>query len=162
MKRNYNAIEICIFSFVVLIAAIPVWVPCAAWAVDRYYLTPARQIEIAWDIELPEDFEQVCHATSDDLLGRNSSYTVYEHREVITPFLNGFSFVKDVEIEGFVKGQMKELAVAQEYRISFESRYYYLQRKDGSDRIVVIYSPESGRCYFVEQFILDWDGGQKT
>ncbi len=155
MKQRYGTGEIKISIAIIIIAAIPLWLPVVILLADKFYFTPTRNIETNWDIDIPSGFNQIYHVTSDDIYARADGYTVYETSGETSSFLKGFSFSKQFSVESFVKEIIMGLSVSKDYQPSFDEPYYYLQRYTYSDRLVVVYFPGDNRCFFIESF--SWD-----
>lgn len=152
MKPYMNKGVSCISIFIIIFAAAPFWIPAVVWAVDSCYFTPTRGIESKWGLEIPSDFKQVYHVTSDSILARSDSYTVYEPRGDIKSFLTGFSVTKNKEEEDYVKGIMRNLHVEEQYQASFDGPYCYYRIERWKEKLTVIYIPESKRFIFAESF----------
>ena len=155
MKKCYDKGELYISVIRIIIVAIPLWLPVMFFAADKFYFTPTRNIETNWEIEIPSDFNQIYHVTSDNIYARADGYTVYETPEEISSFLQGFSSTKQSSAESFVKKIIIRLSVSENYQPPFDESYYYLERYAQGDRLIVIYSPKSDRCFVIESF--SWD-----
>lgn len=140
---------------VIIIVAIPLWLPAMLLTIDKYYFTPTRNIETTWNIDIPSGFKQKYHTSSDSIIARGDGYTVYETSGEISTFLEGFSFVKQPLIESYVTEIILRLSVSKDYRPPFKESYYYLQQYLGKDRLVIVYFPKTDQCFFVESF--SWD-----
>ena len=140
---------------IIIIAAIPLWLPVMLLTVDKYYFTPTRNIETNWNIDIPSGFKQIYHTSSDNIYARGDGYTVYETSGEVSTFLEGFYFVKQPSVESHVKEVIIRLLVSEDYHPPFEESYYYLQKYLGKDSLVIVCFPKTNQCFFVESF--SWD-----
>ncbi len=148
--ENYIAIAI------IIIVSIPFWLPIMAYTVDKFYFTPTRNIENCWDIDVPSDFKQIYHVSSDSIYAKGDGYTVYETGDDISNFIDKFYYANEPVVEKYVKEIMAGLSVPKNYHPLFDKPYYYIMHKSyGGDKLVIAYFPGTNRCFFVESF--SWD-----
>ncbi|HZK02383.1 MAG TPA: hypothetical protein VFC96_05940, partial [Anaerovoracaceae bacterium] len=70
--------ENCIAIAIIIIVAIPLWLPVMVFTIDKFYFTPTRNIETVWNVNIPNGFNQIYHKSSDSIYARADNYTVYE------------------------------------------------------------------------------------
>lgn len=155
MKKRYDKGGNYLSIVIIILVAVPLWLPAMLFTIDKYYFTPTRNIETGWDIDIPSGFDQIYHTSSDNFYARGDSYTVYKISDEIAAFTEGYSFVKQPSAENYVQEVIANLSVPKDHRPPFKEPYCYMQKKSGGDRLVILCSPEANQCYFVESF--SWD-----
>lgn len=149
LGENYVAIAL------IIIVAIPLWLPVMVFAIDKFYFTPTRNIENSWDFNIPSDFKQVYHTSSDSIYARGDGYTVYETSGDVSGFIDKFYYANEPVVEDYIKGIIANLSVPKNYRPPFDDAYCYLHKSYGEDKLFVAYFPNTNRCFFIESF--SWD-----
>lgn len=112
-----------------------------------------------WGIRLPDAMQELyCVATG----GRDSNiYSVYALTEEPTEFLSDFNREKDVAFETAVLEKCaffcRENDIDPEYMVSFAGEYYSktFQKpgRETSDRLYIVYDPNSRRMFLYEFFL---------
>ncbi len=160
MKPCRDSGEKYILTVLLIVIAIPFWLPPLIGMVDKYYFTPTRNIEDTWDMNVPAGFRQIYHVDTDTIYAKGLGYTVYETAETDKAFISGFSFTKQSSLENEVNETIRSLSVPKSYRPPFKEFYYSLQKykSQSASRLVVLYFPDVKRCFFIESY--SWDSPQ--
>jgi len=143
-----------IISIIILIVAIPA-VPYVA---GNLYFSTARVIEMNWGVSVPDGFEEIYHVkTPASFHGDGERYTVFEAKGGAAPGIGAFSNGRDAAAEMFVNAIMNNLEVPENKRpdtsdYRWKSYSKSPQEEDGSS-MIVIYTPENKRMYFVERHL---------
>jgi len=113
-----------------------------------------KSFEINWGISVPDGFQKVYHVKTAGFHGDGGRFSVFEAKGESDPKLSNFEWGRNTSVELFVNTIMADLEVPKDKRPASDDYYWksYSKEEDGSS-MIIIYSPEDKRMYFVEKHL---------